>query len=263
MKTILSFDNVTLKKGKREILKNINWKIKEKENWAILGLNGAGKTTMLKMIHGDLWPSAGKLEVLGGVFGHTNIPNLKKRIGWVSTALQDWLHPSDTAEFIVLSGKYATIGVYEKYAKKDLEKAKSYLANIGGAKLIGKPYRILSQGERQLVMLARALMTQPELLILDEPCNGLDLFAREHLLESVSQLSNQPNSPALLMVSHYTEELLPCFENVMMLKQGEVFAQGKRKKLLNNENLALFYDHPVKIFKAADQRVIVYPAKQF
>ncbi len=246
---ILSFENVSLIKGERQILNKISWTIKEKENWAVLGLNGAGKTTLLKMIHGgDVWPTEGTLEVLGGgVFGHTNIPALKRRIGWVSTALQDWLHPGgDLVEEIVLSGKFASIGLYESYAPVEMEEAKARLTKLGGAKLIGKPYRVLSQGERQLVLIARALMARPELLILDEPCNGLDLFAREALLAKISEIAAAPTSPALLLVSHYTEELLPCFDNVLLLKKGRIYASGKRQELLNQETLTHFMELHLK-----------------
>lgn len=109
MKRILKFDDVSVTRGKKEILHHLNWEVFSNESWAVLGLNGAGKTTMLKMIHGDLWPTTGKLEVLGGVFGHISIPDLKTRIGWVSTALQDQLHPGDVVDYVVLSGKFASM----------------------------------------------------------------------------------------------------------------------------------------------------------
>jgi iron complex transport system ATP-binding protein len=256
---ILAFRDVSLERGDKTILDHIDWTIQPKQNWAILGLNGAGKTTMLKMIHGDLWPSNGELEVLGGVFGHTSIPELTKRIGWVSTALQDWLHPGDLVEKIVLSGKFASIGLYERYTKADLQAAKDVLSEMGGERLIGKTYQVLSQGERQLAMIARAMMAKPELLILDEPCNGLDLFAREALLQRVATIAERPDSPALLFVSHYTEELLPCFQNVMLLKNGAVFAQGTRQDLLTPEKLGEFYAAPIQLTAIGTERVAVYP----
>ncbi|WP_390410366.1 ABC transporter ATP-binding protein [Lacticaseibacillus jixiensis] len=257
---ILAFRDVSLERTTKTILKHIEWSIKPGENWAILGLNGAGKTTMLKMIHGDLWPTSGQLEVLGGVFGHTSIPELTKRIGWVSTALQDWLHGGDLVEKIVLSGKFASIGLYERYTQAELDQAKAILVEMGGGKLIGKPYAVLSQGERQVVMIARALMAKPELLILDEPCNGLDLFAREGLLQRVANIANMDNAPALLFVSHYTEELMPCFTHVMLLKDGEVFAQGAREDLLNADKLSEFYAKPIQTAQIGTDRIAVYPA---
>ena len=256
---ILSFQDVSLERGQRTILKHIDWTIQSKQNWAILGLNGAGKTTMLKIIHGDLWPSSGRMEVLGGVFGHTSIPELTRRIGWVSTALQDWLHPGDRVENIVLSGKFASIGIYEQYTKAELDRAKEILSDMGGAKLIGKTYMVLSQGERQLVMIARAMMAEPELLILDEPCNGLDLFARESLLQRVAKIADMPKSPALLFVSHYTEELLPCFQNVLLLKEGKIFQKGRREHVLTSETLGQFYEAPIQTAQIGTDRLAVYP----
>ncbi|ANK60842.1 molybdenum ABC transporter ATP-binding protein [Loigolactobacillus backii] len=259
MGEILSFKDVSLERGDHIILKHIDWTIHEKQNWAILGLNGAGKTTLLKLIHGDIWPTSGQLKVLGGVFGHTSIPELKRKIGWVSTALQDWLHPGDLVESIVLSGKFASIGVYEHYTEAEMDQAKTILNRLGGKRLIGKPYRVLSQGERQLVLIARALMAKPELLILDEPCNGLDLFAREQLLQRVALIAAEPNSPALLFVSHYTEELLPCFKNLLLLRNGEIVEKGSRQELLNEATLSKFYREPIQTLKLGKERVAVYP----
>ncbi|MFT8361911.1 MAG: ABC transporter ATP-binding protein [Sporolactobacillus sp.] len=259
MEQVLNFDHVSFQRGTKTILHDINWQVKPRENWAILGLNGAGKTTLLKMIHGDIWPSIGKLTVLDHLFGQTNIPQLQRKIGWVSNALQDWLHPGDAVEKIVLSGKFASIGLYENYTAAELQAACDLLIRLGGEKLLGKTYRMLSQGERQLALIARAMMAQPELLILDEPCNGLDLFARERLLQKIAAINQLPNSPALLLVSHYTEELLPCFTNLLLLKKGEVYAAGTRQQLLTVPVLTDFYTKPIKIVTDGPQRVIVYP----
>lgn len=259
MTNILAFDDVSVTRGKRQILKHITWQVQAKENWAILGLNGAGKTTMLKMIHGDLWPTSGRLEVLGGVFGHTNIPELKTKIGWVSTALQDELHSWDSVDEIVLSGKFASIGIYQDYTAAEMAQARQILTDVGGAKLLGKVYAVLSQGERQLVLIARALMAHPQLLILDEPCNGLDLFAREALLQRIQQIAQRPEHPALLMVSHYTEEILPAFEHVLLLKAGMVQATGQRQELLTRLVLSDFYERPIAIKAWQGSRIAVYP----
>lgn len=264
MERILKFDDVSVtrgvaRQGYKEILKHINWEVKKGENWAILGLNGAGKTTMLKMIQGDLWPTSGHLEVLGGVFGHVNIPELKTKVGWVSTALQDQLHPGDSVESIVLSGKFASIGVYQEVTQADVDEARQVLTDMGGAKLLGRPYAILSQGERQLILIARAMMAHPQLLILDEPCNGLDLFAREELLKRVAQIAEMPDHPALLMVSHYTEEMLPCFQNVLLLRHGEIINQGARHDILNEKTLSDFYQKPIQTVTMQGDRLAVYP----
>ncbi|WP_125708885.1 ABC transporter ATP-binding protein [Companilactobacillus zhongbaensis] len=259
MSKILEFNNVSVQRGKRQILNEITWKVETGQNWAILGLNGAGKTTLLKMIHGDLWPSEGTLEVLGGKFGETNIPELQTKIGWVSNALQDDLHQADVVDEIVLSGKFASIGIYQDYSFEDMDEAQQTLINLGGAKLLSKPYAVLSQGERQLILIARALMANPKLLILDEPCNGLDLFAREELLSKINNIAKQPDSPALLLVSHYTEEILPLFKHVLLLRNGQVVDQGQRDRLLSKKVLSAFYQKPISIQSIDPTRIAVYP----
>lgn len=259
MDRILKFDHVGVTRGQQPILQDITWQVEAKENWAILGLNGAGKTTLLKMIHGDLWPTTGHLEVLGGQFGHVNIPELKTKIGWVSIALQDDLHKGDPVDEIVLSGKFASIGLYEDYTKAQLQEARQLLTNLGGAKLLDQPYAVLSQGERQLVLIARALMARPKLLILDEPCNGLDLFAREELLQRIQNIAIQANHPALLLVSHYTEEILPIFDHVLLLRQGQIVGAGPRKKLLTQSVLSDFYQKPIGLQHLNNTRMAVYP----
>ncbi|MBP2099338.1 ABC transporter ATP-binding protein [Enterococcus rivorum] len=253
------FKNVSFIRDGKKLLNNINWKVENKQNWAIIGLNGAGKTLLLQLICGYLWPSSGCLEVLNQTFGQTSIPDLQRRIGWVSTALQYQIKNGETAEKIVLSGKFASIGIYEYYSDKDLNQAKEILKKAGGSSLVGKKYQVLSQGERQLVLISRALMARPELLILDEPCNGLDLFAREKLLKQIQAIAEEPNSPTLLYVSHHTEEILPCFEHLMLLKDGTIFAQGMQQELFTEAKLSEFYSDSIEIIPLKDTRFAVYP----
>ncbi|EOH92294.1 hypothetical protein UAW_03279 [Enterococcus haemoperoxidus ATCC BAA-382] len=253
------FKNVSFIRDKKTLLNNVSWSAETGENWAILGLNGAGKTLLLQLICGYLWPTKGHLVVLDQVFGQASIPDLQRRIGWVSTALQYRMKNWETAEKIVLSGKFASIGIYQHYTVDELEQAKAILRNAGGESLIGKKYEVLSQGERQLVLISRALMTNPELLILDEPCNGLDLFAREKLLSQIKQIAEQESHPTLLYVTHHTEEILPCFNHLMLLKDGEIFAKGTRSELFNEEKFADFYAEPIQIIPLKDERFAVYP----
>lgn len=256
---ILNFDQVSLIRQQKILLDQIDWQVQSNEDWGILGLNGAGKTLMLQMIAGNLWPSRGNLTVLGEKFGETNIPDLTLRIGWVSNILQTKLHQSDIAEEIVLSGKFASIGIWRAYEPADLEKAKDILRSLQAASLIGKPYQVLSQGERQLVLIARALMAEPELLILDEPCNGLDLFAREDLLGKIQTLKQQENAPAILFVTHHTEEILPFISHVLMLREGQIFKKGPREALLQEAVLNDFYQRPIEITQFTPERILIYP----
>lgn len=256
---ILAFEKVQFIRQQHALLQDIDWRIKAGEDWAVLGLNGAGKSLLLNMISGNLWPTSGKLTVLGQVFGETSIPDLTKRIGWVSQSLQEKIHHEEQAEYIVLSGKFASIGIYQNYSDADLEEAKQLLVSLGAKKLIGKVYQILSQGEKQIVLIARALMAKPELLILDEPCNGLDLFAREDLLARIKQMKQTANAPSLLYVTHHTEEILPLLNHVLMIRDGKIFKQGQREELLSEEVLNDFYQRPITLHEMRGDRKMVIP----
>ncbi len=256
---ILSFENVQLVRQQNVLLQDIDWRIKAGEDWAVLGLNGAGKSLMLNMISGNLWPSSGRLTVLGEVFGRTSIPDLTKRIGWVSQSLQERIHREELAEWIVLSGKFASIGIYQQVSDDEMKEAKQMLSSLGAEKLIGKPYQVLSQGEKQLVLIARALMAKPELLILDEPCNGLDLFAREDLLARIERMKQAADAPSLLYVTHHTEEILPILTHVLMIRNGEIVQQGPRDALLEEPILNDFYQRPIMIHEMSNDRRMVIP----
>ncbi|MDT2597304.1 ABC transporter ATP-binding protein [Enterococcus dongliensis] len=256
---ILAFEHVQLIRQQTVLLQDINWHINSGEDWAILGLNGAGKSLMLNMISGNLWPSKGRLTVLGEVFGETSIPDLTKRIGWVSQSLQEKIHREEQSEYIVLSGKFASIGIYQMYSETELAEAKQLLCSLGAEKLIGKTFQILSQGEKQIVLIARALMAKPELLILDEPCNGMDLFAREDLLARIQKMKQAADAPSLLYVTHHTEEILPFINHLLMIRKGQVFKQGHREELLKENILNEFYQRPIAIHKMSENRLMVIP----
>ncbi|MFZ0454798.1 MAG: ABC transporter ATP-binding protein [Ignavibacteriaceae bacterium] len=244
---ILDIRNVSLVRDGISILKNINWFVKPGENWALIGLNGSGKTTLLKMITGYLSPSKGEMYVLGKKFGRVDLRELRKSIGWVSSSLQESLYASDTIEEIVLSGKFASIGLYEKPEKEDYKKAENLMEQFELSRMKDRMYYTLSQGEKQKTTIARALMCTPHLLILDEPCVGLDIFARENFLSFVENICNIEDAPTLLYVSHHVEEITPLFKQVLFLKDGEIHSAGKTKDLLTNDNLIKFYGKPVEI----------------
>ena len=158
-----------------------------------------------------------------------------------------------------MSGKFASIGLWQSYQASELTAAKDLLATLGGSDLIGKPYAILSQGEKQLVLIARALMPAPELLILDEPCTGLDLFAREELLQRIARIKGRPDAPTVLFVTHHTEELPPFINRLLMLRHGKIYQQGSPQELLTASNLTEFYQKPIRLFSYQEKRVIVAP----
>lgn len=248
--------NVSLIRDDEYILNNINWKVKEREHWAVLGLNGSGKTTLLNIINGYIFPSKGDVTILGETFGQSDLRELRKSIGVVSSSLQDRLYKEECAQDVVLSGKFSTIGLYDETEEKDLIHALNLLKQLNCIQIARKPYKILSQGEKQKVLIARALFNNPKLLILDEPCTGLDIISREKLLETVSMLSLDKDGPTLIYVTHRVEEILPAFTKTLLLKKGKIHSKGETEKLLTDKNLTDFYDINVQILNHKNTRIL-------
>ncbi|MCP3747597.1 ABC transporter ATP-binding protein [Paenibacillus sp. A3M_27_13] len=247
MNSVIELNNVSWKRDNRTILDQINWQVAEGEHWAVLGLNGSGKTTMLNMINGYIWPTTGSVGVLGHTFGDVDLRELRKSIGWVSSSLQERINGSQRTQDVVISGKFASIGLYDQTTDTDYEQAVQLMTQLGCAHLVDRLYQGCSQGEKQKVLIARALMASPKLLILDEACNGLDFFSREALLDSVRQLSESPASPNLLYVTHHIEEILPMYTHTILIRRGTVFAKGKTTDILSSETLSAFFETPVQV----------------
>lgn len=244
---IIDIQSVSWDRSSERILKDFHWQVKTGEHWCLLGLNGSGKTTLLNMINGYIWPTEGRMSVLGKTFGEFDLRALRKSIGWVSTSLQQKLYGSETALKIVLSGKFATIGLYDHTDAEDQEKAEELMGSLGCTALMNRTYDTLSQGERQRVLIARALMASPKLLILDEPCTGLDVFAREHLLHMIASVAKEEHSPTIIYVTHHVEEILPCFTKTLLIKEGQVFAANDTSEVLTSGLMSEFFSVPVEI----------------
>lgn len=246
---IIDIHNVSWEQDNNKILEQISWKVNEGEHWCLLGLNGSGKTTLLNMINGYIWPSEGSMAVLGKKFGEFDLRELRKSIGWVSTSLQQKLYGSETALKIVLSGKFATIGLYDQTDSADMIQAEELMRTLGCTALMERTYNTLSQGEKQRVLIARALMASPKLLILDEPCTGLDVFAREQLLQMIAAVAGEQNAPTIIYVTHHVEEILPCFAKTLLIKKGKVFAANDTSEVLTSALMSDFFGVPVHIEK--------------
>jgi iron complex transport system ATP-binding protein len=238
---IVEMKNVSWRREKRMILDQIDWQIQKGEHWCLVGLNGSGKTSILDLINGYHWPTSGEITVLDQRFGEVDLRELRKKIGWVSTSMQQRLHGYETIENVVLSGKYASVGVYEKPEEEDYTQVRALLEEWKCGYLAGRIYQTLSQGEKQKVLIGRALMASPELLILDEPCTGLDIFAREQVLQMIDQITKRPDAPTLIYVTHHIEEILPCFTHTFLLKHGKVAQQGDTKDVLTQKILSEFF----------------------
>lgn len=255
----LSLTNVSLERQNKKLLNNVTWQVNKGEHWAILGLNGSGKTSLLKLITAEYWTSQGSMEVLGNQFDGTDISNIRTKISIVGSFIAERLSPHMLAEKIVLTGKYKSSILYTEYGEKELEEARQMLISIGGEHLLGRIYASLSQGEKQLLLIARSLMESPEILILDEATSGLDLFAREKLLTQIEQITSLPNAPTIIYVTHHAEEITRSFTHVLLLKKGNIIAKGPKNEVLTEEILSDFYDQPVSIVPLGDERVYIKP----
>lgn len=245
---ILQLEDVSLKRSDKWILKNVSWQIEKGEHWVLFGLNGSGKTAILNLLNAYNFPTKGKINVLGMEFGKTYLAEkLRKQIGFVSSSLQEKFHPGDNAFEVVLSGAFASIGLYETPTDEIRSKAIFLLEELGCIDYANRNYETLSQGEKQRVLIARALMADPSLLILDEPTNGLDFIAREKLLESIETIAKNPYAPAIIYVTHHVEEILPLFNKTLLLKEGQVFASGWTSEMLSSERLTHFFNLDVQV----------------
>ena len=245
---VVQLENVSLKRDGKWILQDINWQIKKGEHWVLFGLNGSGKTAILNLLNAYNFPTKGKITVLDLEFGKTYLgEKLRKQIGFVSSSLQEKFHPDDNAFEVVLSGAFASIGLYETPTDDIRKNAIALLEELGCMEYANRDYTTLSQGEKQRVLIARALMANPSLLILDEPTNGLDFIAREQLLESVERITNKPDAPTIIYVTHHVEEILPAFSKTFLLKKGQVFAAGETKAMISSDTLTQYFNLPVKV----------------
>ncbi len=246
--TLVKVENLFCVHGNRYTLTNINWEVKRGENWLVFGLNGSGKTTLLSIIAGFTEGSKGTVKVFGQEYDKDNTLELRKRIGWVSSSFFDKYYHNEIALNIVLSGLFGTLGVSEAVCDTDMRKALNLMEELHLKKKENRVFSTMSKGERQNVMIARALISNPEILVLDEPGNGLDVLAREYMLETVTRLAKERNI-TVLYVTHYVEEILPIFENAIMLKEGKIDAIGKTKDIFTTESLSEYFSHDIQILE--------------
>ncbi len=241
---LVQLHNVGFAQRDTEILRDVNWQLNTDDHWAILGPNGSGKTTLLKIASGYEWPTAGKVLRMGEEL--IDLREWRKRIGWISCELAERVPGSDRAIETVVTGRTAQVGL--RYlptfhpSDNEFARAHQHLSDVGCASLAEKPYGVLSQGERQQVLFARALMADPVLLVLDEPCAGMDPGVRERFLEWLDERLKVANSPATLLVTHHVEEIVPSIERTLVMSEGRIQRQGSTGEVVTRETIEAAYD---------------------
>jgi iron complex transport system ATP-binding protein len=242
--TLLRLDSIDLEREGTPILRGVTWRVAAGEHWAIIGANGCGKTTVLKVATGYEWPTRGAVEVLGRRYGEIDIPQLRRHIGWVSSAILARFPAANRALDVAVSGLEASMGLFRPFTDAEYARARAALDRVGMGALAARRWEVLSQGERQRALIARALVNEPALLILDEPCAGLDPVARRDFLDDIERLVASAHAPAVLLVTHHVEELRPFINRVLLLRDGAVLAAGPTDQVLTEPLLAQTFGRP-------------------
>jgi iron complex transport system ATP-binding protein len=245
---VISVDGATVTRGGKHLIRDVDWRVELDERWVLLGPNGAGKTTLLSLAAGRLYPSRGTVRVLGERLGKVDVFDLRTRIGLASVAVHDRIPGDEPVLDVVLTAAWSVMGRFrERYDEQDTRRATALLAQLGVGELATRLYGTLSEGERKRVQIARALMTDPELLLLDEPAAGLDLGGREDLVRRLSGLANDPAAPAMVLVTHHVEEIPPGFTHAMLMREGGVVASGLLRDVMTGDNLSKTFDLPLRL----------------
>jgi iron complex transport system ATP-binding protein len=254
---LIVLDRVGYQQGAAEILRDVTWRLDRGQHWAVLGPNGSGKTTLLRIACGYLWPTSGVVRRLGEEL--IDLSELRRSIGWVAADLLANVPPSERAIETVVSGKLAQVGLKRlgdlQPSEADFAAARRLLCEIRCDALADKPLRVLSQGERQQVLVARARMVDPLLVVLDEPCAGMDPGVRERFLAWLNELASRENSCAMILVTHHVEEIMPAFESTLVMREGRMAARGRTSDIVTAELLTEVYGVQVNQLPSVGNRL--------
>lgn len=252
MATVVRIESVVVRRGTSLLLDRVSLQVDEGERWVVMGPNGAGKTTLLMMAAGRLFPTTGRVEVLDEELGAVDLAELRPRIGWASSATATDLPPQESVMDVVMTGAWAVTGRWrERYDEADRYRALALLSEWGMGGLADRTFGTLSEGERKRTLIARALMSDPELLLLDEPGAGLDLGGREDLVGRLGRLAADPSAPAIVMVTHHVEEVPPGFTHALLLSRGQVVAAGRVDDVLTAAHLGATFGMPLAVHRDA------------
>jgi iron complex transport system ATP-binding protein len=252
--TVISFDRVSVVRSGNFLVRGLTWQVELDERWVVLGPNGAGKTTLLNLASGRLHPSRGTALVLGERLGRTDVTELRTRIGLTTGQFADQVPPGERVLDVVVTAAWSVVGRWrERYDPQDEARARALLGQLGMGALMERQFGTLSEGERKRTQIARALMNDPELMLLDEPTAGLDLGGREDLVGRLTELAEDPDAPALVLVTHHVEEIPPGFTHALLLREGSVVAAGLLGETLTAENLSKTFGLPLVVQRVDDR----------
>jgi len=248
---LIDFRDVSLRRDGRNLVGPLDWAVELDERWVIIGPNGAGKTSLLRVAAAVEHPSTGVAFVLGERLGRIDVSELRARIGFSSSALAQRVPSDEVVRDLVVSAAYAVLGRWrERYEDVDYQRVTDMLESLGAEHLVDRTYGTLSEGERKRVLIARALMTDPELLLLDEPAAGLDLGGREELVARLTDLAADPDAPAIVLVTHHVEEIPPGYTHCLLLAEGQAVAAGLLPDVLTGENLSAAFGQSIALEEA-------------
>jgi iron complex transport system ATP-binding protein len=245
---VIDVSGASVVRGGKHLIRDIDWHVELDERWVVLGPNGAGKTTVLSLAAARLHPTTGTVDVLGERLGRVDVTELRTRIGLSTVMLHDRIPPDERVLDVVVTAAYSVVGRFrERYEHTDESRATALLRQLGAEHLAARLYGTLSEGERKRVQIARALMTDPELLLLDEPAAGLDLGGREDLVARLATLAEDPDAPAMVVVTHHVEEIPGGFTHALLMRDGGVVAQGLLRQTVTSENLSATFGLPLRV----------------
>lgn len=250
MSSVVSIRGAVVRRGDSRLLDGVDLQVQDGERWVVMGPNGAGKTTLLLLASARMFPTAGDVVILDEELGAVDVSELRPRIGWASSAMAADIPPGESVLDVVMTGAWAVSGRWrEHYESADQVRATALLADWGMGALASRTYGTLSEGERKRALIARALMADPELLLLDEPGAGLDLGGREDLVERLGRLARDPDAPALIVVTHHVEEVPDGFTHALLLRRGVVVAAGPIAEVITDDLLTRTFDLPITVLR--------------
>jgi len=253
---VIVADHLSFFRRGERLIHDLSWRVARGEHWAVLGANGAGKTILLRLLTGYLWPSEGTVEILGRLLGQIDLRELRRRLGWVARALEEMTPASATVREVILSGPRASLGLYGEPSASETAAALALSGRFGLSRLMERDFGLLSSGEKQRTLLARAALAGPEILFLDEPMSNLDLQGRELFLARLNDLARSPDAPTIILTTHNPLEIGPFMTHALVLKDGAVLAAGPLPETMRPEILSRAFGLPLTVERTADGRYL-------